>query len=244
MTKSQKGQSNLIAPVSIILISVLLAVGLYLINNNKKQNPDDLYPKPVVAGQNHKDIRGIQEDDHIQGDANAELIIVEYSDTECPYCKKFHSTMQRVIDEFGKSGKVAWVYRNFPLTTLHKKTLREAVALECANKLGGNDKFWEYTNMVYSRTNSNDSLDPNLLPKFAKEIGLNVDSFNACLEDEDIKNLVKEDSDEAIASGGTGTPYSVLLYKDKQIPLEGGIPFDDYNGHPGMKSIIENILNQ
>src|SRR5574343_1436136 len=107
-------------------------------------------------------------------------MFVEYSDTECPFCKQFHSTLRQMMDEYGKDGKVAWVYRHFPIDGLHPKARKEAEATECANELGGPSKFWEYTNMIYERTPGNDGLDPANLPKFAKEIGLDEKAFTEC----------------------------------------------------------------
>jgi len=154
--------------------------------------------------------------------------------------------MKQVIDTFPND--VAWVYRNFPLTSLHRKAVSEAIALECAAELGGNDKFWEYTDMLYANTPGNDGLDPAKLVEFAKAVGLDEAKFATCREDESIAKRVQEDFDEAAASGGRGTPYNVLLYKGQQIPLEGGIPFEDYQSQgqtqPGMKTIIKQVLAQ
>jgi protein-disulfide isomerase len=82
--------------------------------------------------------------DHIRGDINAPVKIVEFSDIDCPFCKRFHSTMQEVMKTYGDSGKVAWVYRHFPLTQLHPDAANKAEASECVAELGGNDKFWAF----------------------------------------------------------------------------------------------------
>ena len=71
-----------------------------------------------------------------------------------------------------KMKKVAWVYRHFPISGLHSKSLKEAEATECAANLGGNSKFWEYTNKLYEVTPSNDKLDPKELTNIAKQVGL------------------------------------------------------------------------
>lgn len=105
----------------------------------------------------------VTEKDHIAGNPQADLIIIEYSDPECPFCKRFHETMVQAMDEYGKQGKVAWVYRHFPLDAIHSKARHEAEAIECAGELGGNDKFWEYVNTLYKITPSNNQLDPTLL---------------------------------------------------------------------------------
>jgi len=126
-----------------------------------------------TAGQNNGALDSIAEitkDDHILGDINAPVKIVEFSDTECPFCKRFHQTMEQIIDEYGKTGQVAWVYRHFPLDSLHSKARKESEALECAGEQG---KFWEYTSSVYKTTPSNNKLDPNQLFKIAIDLGLN-----------------------------------------------------------------------
>ena len=93
-------------------------------------------------------IRAVTADDHIVGDINtAKLIIVEYSDLECPYCQRFHATMKQVMEEY--KGEVAWVYRHFPLTQIHPKAMQAALASECAWEQGGNEDFWKYADKVF-----------------------------------------------------------------------------------------------
>ncbi len=105
----------------------------------------------------------VTEKDHIYGNPAADLLLVEYSDLECPFCKRFHETMTQVMKEYGDTGKVAWVYRHFPLDSIHSKARHEAEATECAGELGGKDKFFEYLNKLMEITPSNNQLDPNLL---------------------------------------------------------------------------------
>lgn len=86
--------------------------------------------------------------DHIRGDINAPVKIIQYSDIDCPFCKRFHGTMQEVMDSYGKDGKVAWVMRHFPLTQLHPDAFNKAEASECVAELGGNDKFWKFVDTL------------------------------------------------------------------------------------------------
>jgi len=83
-------------------------------------------------------------DDHIIGNINAPIVIVEYADLECPYCKKFTQTMKDVVAE--SNGNVAWVYRHF---IVHQNALPKAAAAECVAKLKGNDAFWKYIDLVF-----------------------------------------------------------------------------------------------
>lgn len=88
----------------------------------------------------------VSEDDHILGAKNAELVLVEYSDTKCPFCQQFHMTMQQLLA--ANSDKLAWVYRHFPLAQLHPTAPKEAEAIECAAEQGGNEAFWSFADAV------------------------------------------------------------------------------------------------
>ncbi len=87
-------------------------------------------------------MRPAREDDHIRGSADAEVTIVEFSDFDCPFCQRFHPTLERAVEEY--DGRVAWVYRHFPIEQLHPNAPALAVASECVAKLEGNDAFWEF----------------------------------------------------------------------------------------------------
>lgn len=160
--------------------------------------------------------------DHIRGNAKSKISIVEYSDLECPFCKRFHETMKQVVDKYGKD--VRWVYRHFPLDQLHSKARTEALATECASEQG---KFWEYTDLIYQETGSNDSLDLAKLPEYAQRVGLNVGKFQKCFDDKKYADRVQADADDAVAAGARGTPYSVLVGpKGETIPISGAQPFE------------------
>lgn len=84
--------------------------------------------------------------DHLNGDINAPIKIVEYSDIDCPFCKRFHATLEQVKALYGD--KVVWVYRHFPITQLHPDSFNKSHASECVAELGGNDKFWQYLKLL------------------------------------------------------------------------------------------------
>ena len=171
-------KNNFIIPASIIIAGFLIAAGIYFADKGK--NSPATQNAPTVASTNIN-VNPVSNKDHILGDPNAPIAIVEFSDTECPYCKMFETTMNTIMDTYGKAGQVAWVYRYFPLDALHSKSRNEAEAVECSNTLGGNTVFWKYLDEVYTTTNSNNSLDPAELPVIAKDVGLDVTKFNACL---------------------------------------------------------------
>ena len=226
---------KLSVPIAIVISGALIAGALYY--SNLKQPTKVVNNTPPTVNTNFSSMRPVSADDHILGNPNASLVIVEYSDSECPFCKTFHTTLRRVISEYGKDGKVAWVYRHFPIDQLHSKARKEAEAMECANELGGNAKFWEYTNALYDKTNSNNSLDPLELPKIAKTVGLNVSDFETCLSSGKYAEKVEADYQDAVKAGGRGTPNSIILSKDGvRTPIEGAMPYES------LKTIIDELL--
>ncbi|MDP1721771.1 MAG: DsbA family protein [Candidatus Gottesmanbacteria bacterium] len=207
---------------------------------------------PIVAGQpttagaggqavlpptqDAKDVPKVTKDDHVRGDRNARIALVEYSDIECPFCKRFHPTAQQVVDAY--KGKVMWVYRHYPLA-FHANAQKEAEASECANELGGNDAFWKYLDAVYDRTTSNGTgfaLD-KLVP-IAVEIGLNEAKFKGCLDSGRYASHVKDDMNGGSKAGVTGTPGNILLdtKTGKTNLIPGAVPFET------MKAAIDEML--
>lgn len=224
----QNQKNTLAMPIAVIIAGVLIA-GAVIYSGGKTSNGNTAkIPQQQPAEQQTGDLEQmipVSSKDHIRGDINAPVKIVEYSDTECPFCKRFHDTMKQVIDEYGKDGKVAWVYRHFPLDQLHPKARKEAIALECANELGGNDKFWEYTDRLYEITPANNGLDLAELPKIAEYVGLDKVQFSTCLASTKYDKHIQDEVENAQATGGNGTPWSIVVGKDgKKYPLSGAQP--------------------
>lgn len=220
-------------PASIVVSGLIIAGAIYLTQNSQAPT-GDIDPSKVELS-----IAPIDASDHILGNPNADIIIVEYSDFECPFCKSFHSTMNQVMAEYGESGKVAWVYRHFPLG-FHKQAVPAAEASECVAKLGGNDKFWEYTNLLYA--DSPTSLSNENLLASAVSIGIVESEFQACIASDYPKQIVAKH----IADGNAiakvdkqfGTPYNILISKaGVQIPIRGAQPFS------AVKQAIDSILS-
>lgn len=232
---SQELQNKISPSVSIIIAGVIIAGAVVWTN----QNPGPTAQQPIAQGQQPTGDLGamkpVNSNDHIRGNINAPVKIVEYSDTECPFCKQFHGTMKQVVAEYGD--QVAWIYRNFPLDSLHPKARSEAVALECASEQGGNDKFWAYADRVYEVTPSNNGLDAAELPKIAQYVGLDVAKFNTCIKSGKFDKHIEEDVQNATATGGQGTPWSIVVGKGgKKYPLSGAQPYAN------VKQIINSAL--
>jgi protein-disulfide isomerase len=164
--------------------------------------------------------------DHIRGNPDAPVTLIEYSDFECPFCKSFHATVKKVVEE--SSGQVRWVYRHFPLDQIHPvKARKEAAASECAAELGGNKAFWKFADRFFEVTPSNNKTDiDTVLPAIAREIGLDGAKFASCLASGRHDRRVEEDVQNATATGGRGTPWSLVVSKSGKVyPLSGAQPY-------------------
>lgn len=223
--------NNKLVPFAIIAAGLLIAGAVFYGGDETTTNQEET--------QETEEIRGIEEDDHIIGNPNADVVIVEYSDLECPFCKQFHVTMQRIMDEYAKDGKVAWVYRHFPLSQLHPNAPSLAEASECAAELGGNDTFWSFVDGIYEMAPGNARFDMSRLDENAENVGLNVEEFNECLDSDKYTGDVEEDFNEAIASGGRGTPHNIVLISGgDSIVVSGAQPYE------AVKSIIDTVLEK
>ena len=232
-------------------LGIMFAIGFFillgLMLNNKDDNvnnnvvledtnnnpPAARAPQPTEAGEIV--IKAVdKKNDWIKGDKDAKISIIEFSDTECPFCQRFHATMNQIIAEY--DGQVNWIYRHFPLTSLHSKAQREAEATECAGDQKGNDGFWAYTDRLFEITPSNNGLADSQLTDIATYVGLDINKFQECLDSGKYTAKVQGQSQEAQTAGGRGTPYSVIIAGDQKIPIPGALPFES------VKSTLDSLL--
>lgn len=212
---------KLSTPAAIIVAGFLIMVGI-IITKLPAPKEKTLENKPnIVAGE--VNIMPISPSDHILGNLEkAEVVIVEFSDTECPWCKRFHPVLKEVVEKY--DGKVAWIYRHSPIESLHPKARNEAIATECVNKIKGNDIFWKYLDMIYTNTPGNNGLDPNLLVTYAEQFGIGAPEFNKCMVDNKVEfnKLIDASIADGKNAGLEGTPHSVIMTKDgKKYPIRG-----------------------
>ncbi len=185
-------------------------------------------PPPVAAAS--------ADDDPFIGPADAPVTIIEFSDYQCPFCKRFRDeTLDQILETY--EGKVRFVYRDFPLSSVHPYAQKAAEASECADDQG---KSWEYHDILFANQSV---LDVASLKTYADQLGLDTATFNECLDEGKKSSEVGKDSEDARASGVTGTP---AFFINGQL-VSGAIPFEDYtdsNGatQPGFKSIIDAAL--
>ena len=238
---NQNIEKNYILPAA-ILVGALVVAGAIIFSSSRITQ--ETTGQQAAVGQNNQpqgspdNMKPVTEDDHILGSINAQVKLVVFSDPECPFCKDFNSTVEQAFKEYGKD-KLAIVFRAFPLDAIHPKSRKELEATECANELGGVNKYWAYLNRLFEITPSNNNLDPAELPKIAAYVGLDNAKFEACLSSGKYEQKVADYLDDAVNAGGQGTPYSVLVAKNgKKIVVSGAQPYEQ------LKSAIDQALKE
>lgn len=181
-------------------------------NNDQPSEPtDEPADEPADTGK-PVDVK-VASTDHIRGDKNAPITIVEFSDIQCPFCSRFHDTMNEVMKNY--PDKVRWVFKHFPLDSIHPYARKAAEATECA---GEQNKFWEYTDKLYA---NQDKLNNEYFATAAKEVGLDSKKFDSCLSSGKMADKVDADFKYGQTLGVRGTPGSFI--NGKSIP--GAVPF-------------------
>ena len=144
------------------------------------------------------------------GDANAPITLVEFSDFQCPYCKGFVSTINRLKESHGKQVRI--VYRQYPIPSLHPSAIKAAEASLCANEQG---KFWELHDLMFAEQ---DKLTVSELKEKAARLKLNKSKFDNCMDIGRYVEQVQNDMKEGQRAGVTGTPALFI----NGLPVEGG----------------------
>ncbi len=233
-------KQSLAIPLAILVGFGMIAGAIYF--SGQQTAPVAVAPTPAAENQgpaaNLDALNPVTEDDHIRGNPNAKIMLVEYSDYDCPFCKNFHETMNQIMEEYGLSGEVAWVYRHFPLEQLHPNAPRVALASECVAELGGNDAFWDFSDLVFGERGTNEPTNLDRLGEFAVAAGVSEAAFNTCLTEERHRDAVAEDFNNAIEIGGRGTPHTILLVGDQKDVINGAQPYGV------VRQMVENLLTQ
>lgn len=184
-------------------------------------------PPPPPAG----DVAPVDPTDHIRGNPNAEISIIEYSDYECPFCQRVHGTHQALLEAYGS--KVNWVYRHYPLGP-HKNAMPTAIAAECVATQGGNDAFWEFTDMIFAKEGE-ERWD---YASHVKNLGLNGAAFTTCFDARTHEEEIQAEMDAGEAAGVRGTPGNFIIKNSTGEAREvgGAQPIDNF------KKVIDEML--
>lgn len=242
--QTQTGGNPYVIPGAIVLAGIIIAGAVMFTSGGASAGERTIIAESnATQGQNSgsfgnnlsptaKNVRPIDETDHVFGSRDAKIAIVEYSDFECPFCSRFHPILTQIVDEY--AGEVQWVYRHFPLTSIHSRAQGASVASECVAELGGNDAFWKFGERVF---NNQQQLGRDLYISIARDLGIDRATYELCLDSGKHAASIQEDGQNAVAAGGRGTPFSIIITENGEVfPFSGALPYEQ------VRQIIEAAL--
>ncbi|MFH1284941.1 MAG: thioredoxin domain-containing protein [Candidatus Peregrinibacteria bacterium] len=151
----------------------------------------------------------VSDSDWVKGNPDASVIIIEYSDFECPACRSFYRIMEQIVSEFGNH--ILFVYRHFPLVQIHPNARLSAEAAEAAGRQG---KFWEMYSMIFENQQRWADLpldqSKNMFASYATSLGLDVTQFVKDIDSGEVKSRVQGELDDALSAGLDHTPTFIL----------------------------------
>lgn len=165
--------------IIVIIIIVIIAAVIFLL------------PQPTPN-------EALVDDDAFLGPDDAKVVIVEFSDYQCPACKGAEERVKQMLTEF--EGKIKFVYRDFPLTSIHPFAFRAAEASECAEDQG---KFWEMHDILFQNQHA---LDLDSINGYAQTMGLDLEQFNECMDSRKYVGEISKDREDGRVAGVNSTP--------------------------------------
>lgn len=166
----------------------------------------------------------VGDEDHINGNKDAQVVLVEYSDFECPFCGRFHPTMQQVLKDYGD--KVAWVFRQYPLP-FHPQAQPAAETSECVAKLGGNDAFWKYADSVFAANGKAGTITQADIDAGVTASGVDQAAVKKCVDSGEMAQKVKDQMNAGSQAGIQGTPGTIVTTADGKFEMiNGALPYE------------------
>lgn len=202
---------------TLLLLAILVVGGFVFFLGDKPSTTGNVVANPPSqAPTQPSQVQASADDDARIGSADAPVEIIEFSDFQCPFCARAAPTIKQILAEYGD--KVTFVYRDFPLDSIHPMATPAALAAECVREQGGDESFFEYHDKIFA---NQQSLSQDNLKSWAQELGYDIGS---CLDSQKYLEEVRKDLADAQAAGGRGTPYFVINGK----PLSGAQPIEAF----------------
>lgn len=207
--------------VAIIVAGVVIAGAIVYVN----AHPGPAAPAADAAGALPASVNVVapSAQDHILGSPSAPIVLIEYSDFECPYCRLVYPTLKSIVE--GSGGQVAWVMRNFPLNSIHPQANPAANAAECIAVQLGNDGWWQFADTVFA---NQDKMSAAYYRTLAGQLGADLGQYDSCVAASTYQAEIDAQAAEAQVNGGQGTPYTVVYGHGVQVPVSGAQPLANF----------------
>jgi len=200
-------QQNISIPIAIVIAGLLIGGAIIYSNNSEREYSSNPGEESLSDTSDT-----IDPGDHIQGNPEALITIVEFSDFECSFCANFSQTMDQIVKEY--QNDVKWAYRHFPLG-FHNNAQPAAEASECAAE---QNMFWAFHDGLFE---NQADLGLDLYLKLAQDLNLDVDQLEDCISSRKYKDKVEDDYQVGIQNGVEGTPGNFI----NGVPLGGAVSY-------------------
>ena len=235
LLRSSFSKPHVTTPVAIILAAIILAVSHVAYGMIVKSQPTS--PTTLFKG------RTIDDSDLVTNNTKSKIMLVEYSDTECPFCAQLHPTIKKIEQEYGS--KIGFVYRYFPLTQIHPHSFEESRAIHCVGKNLGSQKRHDYIDSIFTTKLSakNMVLPDGGKEALAKNLGIDDAAFKSCMTGQASSDVVNASIQDGVAAGVQGTPATFVLIKTRKgyevvSMVDGARPYEYF------KAIIDDALSR
>lgn len=230
--KSGVSKNAIVFSGAIVLAAIIIS-GAVLSNDSDpredsradSQDRPALVPKPEEIRDSGDSVTVSVDDDPVLGDPAAPVTVIEFSDYECPFCKRaFEELLPELKKAYIDTGKVRLVYRDLPLPFIHPNAQKKAEAAECAGEQGGDDMYFKFHDQIFTQTQENGrGLSLTQLPVIAASLGLDTNQFKQCLDSGKFSGEVEKDMADAAAVGIGGTPSYVVGKSSADGTINGTI---------------------
>lgn len=184
------------------------------------------------------------DDDPVLGNENAPVTLVEFSDYECPFCKRhFDEVYPSIKKDYIDTGKVKMVFRDYPLPFHDPMATFEAKAATCAKEQGGDEAYFKFHNAIFTKTKSNgNGLTKDEVYQFAADLGLNKANLKSCADSDKYEEEIKKDLADGAAAGVSGTPSFLIGKSDPSGTITGSVVVGA-QPYSAFQAVIDPLLN-
>lgn len=227
----EKTNSFLTTPVAILLssfiisIAILLQGGIIKIGGSTAPLLPQAQPQAPQAPAAPTSAKISIDDDPTLGDKNAPVTLIEFSDYECPFCKRhFDQVYPQIKKDYIDTGKVKLIFRDYPLPFHDPMATFEANAANCAKEQGGDSSYFKFHDAIFTKTISNgNGLTKEQVYQIAAEVGLNQANLKTCADDLKYADEIKKDITDGSTAGVSGTPAFFVGKSDPSGAITGQI---------------------
>lgn len=217
-------------PLSLIIGAIIISLSTFFSFRNLGTPTGIVIPEDNIAvGDLNPDALTSIDDDPYLGNKDAKVVIVEFSDYECPYCKQYHANVfDQVVSSYVDTGKVLYVFRDYIAVTAHNPAAKqEALAASCVAELAGNAKYFEFHDLIFTNTGTNGkglgTDNRASLIQLANSIGVNQDQFTTCIDSNKYEAEFNKDNSDANSAGANGTPAFVIGRLNSDGSVDGSL---------------------